>query len=246
MKAIGIIPARFASTRFPGKPLVDIGGKPMVQRVYEQSLKARLLSEVFVATDDKRIYDAVVDFGGQAIMTSEKCANGTERCAEALEHMNSALTKVVVNIQGDEPFIQPDDIDNLVSCFIEESVQISTLVKRFVTAADFENPSRVKAIVDEFMFALRFTRNLQHPFTIEHPQVFHHVGLYAFRENILADLVKLKPSANELNENLEQLRWLDHAYRIKCVLTSHEAWSVDTPEDLERIQLFLKNLDTPL
>ncbi|MBK7147805.1 MAG: 3-deoxy-manno-octulosonate cytidylyltransferase [Bacteroidetes bacterium] len=240
MEAIGIIPARFASTRFPGKPLVDIGGKPMVQRVYEQSMKARSLSGVFIATDDKRIYDAVVGFGGQAIMTSENCVNGTERCAEALEHLNGHFAEVVVNIQGDEPFIQPEDIDNLVSCFADKDVHISTLVKRFVNQADFENPSRVKAIVDDFMVALRFKRNLQSPFSIDHPQVFHHVGLYAFRVSVLAELVKIKPTANELNENLEQLRWLDNAYRIKCVETNHEAWSVDTPEDLERIQLLLK------
>lgn len=241
MNAIGIIPSRFASTRFPGKPLVDIGGKPMIQRVYEQAIKAKSLAKVFVATDDARIYNVVTTYGGRAIMTSELCTNGTERCAEALEKLNVTNTEVMVNIQGDEPFVQPLDIDNLVACFQDDSVQISTLVKRFTSPEDFQNPSKVKAWVNNEMMAERFTRTPDDT-SMNNPLVYHHVGLYAFRLPVLQQLIKLPATENELRENLEQVRWLDNAYKIKCVVTEHEALSVDTPEDLERIQQQMHNL----
>jgi 3-deoxy-manno-octulosonate cytidylyltransferase (CMP-KDO synthetase) len=241
VNAIGIIPSRFASTRFPGKPLVDIGGKPMIQRVYEQAIKAKSLAKVFVATDDARIYNVVTTYGGRAIMTSELCTNGTERCAEALEKLNVTNTEVMVNIQGDEPFVQPLDIDNLVACFQDDSVQISTLVKRFTSPEDFQNPSKVKAWVNNEMMAERFTRTPDDT-SMNNPLVYHHVGLYAFRLPVLQQLIKLPATENELRENLEQVRWLDNAYKIKCVVTEHEALSVDTPEDLERIQQQMHNL----
>ncbi len=235
MNAIGIIPSRYASTRFPGKPLVDIGGKPMIQRVYEQAIKAKSLAQVYVATDDARIYNVVTDFGGRAIMTSEQCINGTERCLDAFEKLNMTDADILVNIQGDEPFVQPLDIDNLVAGFRDDSVQISTLVKRFTSPEDFQNPSKVKAWVNNEMMAERFTRTPDDT-SIDNLLLYHHVGLYAFRLSVLQQLIKLPATENELRENLEQVRWLDNAYKIKCVVTEHEALSVDTPEDLERIQ----------
>jgi 3-deoxy-manno-octulosonate cytidylyltransferase (CMP-KDO synthetase) len=213
----------------------------MIQRVYEQAIKAKSLAKVFVATDDARIYNVVTTYGGRAIMTSELCTNGTERCAEALEKLNVTNTEVMVNIQGDEPFVQPLDIDNLVACFQDDSVQISTLVKRFTSPEDFQNPSKVKAWVNNEMMAERFTRTPDDT-SMNNPLVYHHVGLYAFRLPVLQQLIKLPATENELRENLEQVRWLDNAYKIKCVVTEHEALSVDTPEDLERIQQQMHNL----
>lgn len=213
----------------------------MIQRVYEQAIKAKSLAQVFVATDDPRIYNVVTTFGGRAIMTLELCTNGTERCAEALEKLNVTNTEVIVNIQGDEPFVQPLDIDNLVACFQDDSVQISTLVKRFTSPEDFQNPSKVKAWVNNEMIAERFTRTSDDT-SMDNLLVYHHVGLYAFRLPVLQQLIKLPATENELRENLEQVRWLDNAYKIKCVVTEHETLSVDTPEDLERIQQQMHNL----
>jgi 3-deoxy-manno-octulosonate cytidylyltransferase (CMP-KDO synthetase) len=235
MKIIGIIPARFASTRFPGKPLVDIGGKTMIQRVYEQAKKASSLSEVLVATDDQRIFDAVEDFGGKVVMTSSSHTNGTERCNEVAASFEA---DVVINIQGDEPFIQPEQINQLADLFLDESVQIGTLVKQIYENADLHNPTIIKAVLSLKKEALYFSRSaipfLRTPDT-EHI-FFKHIGIYGFRKAVLDSLVKLPLSSLEKAESLEQLRWLENGYKIQTALTEYNSLSVDVPEDLEKLK----------
>lgn len=235
MKIIGIIPARFASTRFPGKPLVDIGGKTMIQRVYEQAKKATSLSEVLVATDDQRIFDAVEDFGGKVVMTSLNHTNGTERCNEVAANFEA---DVVINIQGDEPFIQPEQINQLADLFLDESVQIGTLVKQIYEKTDLHNPTIIKAVLNLKQEALYFSRSaipfLRTPDT-EHI-FFKHIGIYGFRKDVLDSLVKLPLSSLEKAESLEQLRWLENGYRIQTALTEYNSLSVDVPEDLEKLK----------
>lgn len=233
MKVIGIIPSRFASSRFPGKPLVDIGGKTMIQRVYEQATKARALNEVVVATDDERIYKEVKRFGGHVLMTSPTHLNGTERCAEVVSKPNYGDFDVVVNIQGDEPFVQPEQINLLAGCFMNNSVEIATLVRLFANEAEKANPSRVKAFTDKQMNALTFSRSASPERLSSYYRIFKHIGLYAFRKHVLTELVKLPYSALEKAESLEQLRWLDNGYRIHFELTESESISIDTPEDLK-------------
>ncbi len=237
MKIIGIIPARYASTRFPGKPLVDINGKTMIRRVYEQAAKAKSLSEVIVATDDRRIFSEVKGFGGKVLMTSSFHKNGTERCAEVVgQPINHC--DVVINIQGDEPFIEPRQIDLLASCFENTETQIATLIRSFKTEEEKQNPSRVKAFVDENLNALTFSRNpSNNQLSLINYQLLKHIGIYAYRKNILLEIVKLPPSPLELAESLEQLRWLENGYKIKCAVTEHEAVSIDTPEDLTSLNL---------
>lgn len=236
MKAIAIIPARYASTRFPGKPLIDIGGKTMIQRVYEQASKAGLISEVWVATDDERIYTEVERFGGRAIMTSSDCQNGTDRCAEAMNKLDKPEIEIVLNLQGDEPFAEPGDMDKLISCFAKHEVQISTLCREFKDHKEFDNSARVKVLVNQQDLAQKFTRNRDGVFTYGQPQVYLHLGVYAFRTETLRQIVLLPPTVNEEREQLEQLRWLDHGYRMQCALTSHHSIAVDYPEDLEKIK----------
>lgn len=233
MNVIGIIPSRYASTRFPGKSLVDIGGKTMIRRVYEQAAKAKSLSQVTVATDDERIFNEVKSFGGEVMMTSSLHQNGTERCAEVVSVISNNID-IVINIQGDEPFIEPRQIDLLASCFTNKDVQIATLVRAFKNEEEKQNPSRVKAFVDEEMNALMFSRSAvnRQPSTVN-GQLFKHIGIYAFRKNVLLEIVKLAPSPLEIAESLEQLRWLENGYHIQCALTTHESISIDTPEDLK-------------
>jgi 3-deoxy-manno-octulosonate cytidylyltransferase (CMP-KDO synthetase) len=236
MKIIGIIPSRYGSTRFPGKPLVDIDGKTMIRRVFEQASKAKSLSEVIVATDDERIFQEVKGFGGNVVMTAVTHKNGTERCAEVAL---TADADVIINIQGDEPFIHPEQIDLLASCFENSETQIATLIKKQEWDDVLKNPARIKVVVNQKMEALYFSRSIiPNPISNFDPDIFNfylHIGIYGFRKNILLDVVKLPPSLLELAESLEQLRWLDFGYKIKCAVTEHESISVDTPEDLNQL-----------
>ena len=235
MKITGIIPSRYASSRFPGKPLVDIGGKTMIRRVYEQAVQAKSLSEVIVATDDESIFKEVQSFGGNVIMTSASHNNGTERCAEIALTLDA---DVIINIQGDEPFIHSEQIDLLANLFTDANVQIGTLIKEHALNEELENPARIKVVLNKNMEALYFSRSVI-PYLrdgIAH-QYYKHIGIYGYRKNILNEIVKLLPSPLELAESLEQLRWLENGYRIKCAVTTHDSLSVDTPEDLANIHI---------
>lgn len=247
MKFIGIIPARYASTRFPGKPLAILGGKTVIQRVYEQASKA--LDEVYVATDDDRILGAVESFGGKAVMTSSSHRSGTDRCHEAFTKIGQGQD-VIVNIQGDEPFIQESQIEALKACFDDPVTQIATLVKPFTVTdglAALENPNSPKVVVDKDMNALYFSRSVipylrgidKDEWLSKH--VFYkHIGLYAYRAEVLKQITALPQSKLEVAESLEQLRWLDNGYTIKVGITDVETVGIDTPEDLERAERKLR------
>lgn len=241
MKFIGIIPARYASSRFPGKPLADIGGMTMIERVYRQASKA--LDSVIVATDDSRIYDEVKRFGGEVVMTSEAHRSGTDRCYEAYVKSGSDAD-VVINIQGDEPFIDPSQIEAVMQCFVDEpTTPIATLVRRFDPALGWDalfNPNTPKVVLDNDGNALYFSRSII-PYVRGHEwtewidsAVFHtHVGLYAYRADVLGEITSLPQSPLELAESLEQLRWLQNGYRIATALTTSPTIGIDTPADLE-------------
>lgn len=243
LRFVGIIPARYASTRFPGKPLVDIGGKTMIQRVYEQVSKA--LDAVYVATDDQRILDTVIAFGGNAIMTSGEHKSGTDRCYEAFSKLDEWFD-VVINVQGDEPFIQPEQITELQRCFDEPETQIATLAKR-ITANDgrtvLDNPNNPKLVINKQNEALYFSRSII-PFKrgaepenwISLYPYLKHVGIYAYRADVLRELTLLEQSPLEIAESLEQLRWLENGYRIKVGFTDVETVGIDTPEDLKKVR----------
>lgn len=242
MKFIGIIPARYASTRFPGKPLADIKGKPMVQRVYEQASK--VLPVVYVATDDERIYNAVKLFGGNAVMTSAEHKSGTDRCSEAVrkaELEREEVYDVVVNIQGDEPFIAPEMLLKVMSCFNDAKTDISTLVKPFNADEDIFNPNSPKVVVGANSFALYFSRSVvpylrgvdQKEWHQKHTYL-KHIGLYAYRTKVLHQLTQLPMGTLEVAESLEQLRWLENGYSIKVERTEHQSIGIDTPEDLAK------------
>ena len=243
MRFVGIIPARFASTRFPGKPLVDIGGKSMIQRVYEQVSK--VLADVYVATDDQRIFDAVLAFGGRAIMTSDQHKSGTDRCYEAYSKLSGNFD-VVINVQGDEPFIQPEQIKTLKDCFKSTETEIATLAKRFTEKDGFEalnNPNSPKLVVNKSDEAMYFSRSII-PFRrgaetvdwISLNTYLKHVGIYAYRADVLRQLTQLEQSPLEISESLEQLRWLENGFRIKVGYTDVETVGIDTPEDLEKVK----------
>jgi len=241
---LGIIPARFASTRFPGKPLIDIGGKTMIHRVYERC--RQVLEDVVVATDDERIFREVEKFGGEVLMTSEKHPSGTDRCAEALEKTEEAKKMkidVVINIQGDEPFVRHDHIRLLKDCFSDQHTQIATLLNPVHNPDILENPNRVKVVVDSEDNALYFSRSVIPYIRNAEKGVWHnihkyyqHVGMYAYRSDVLRKIVLLKQSSLEKAESLEQLRWLENGYKIKTRITSQETFCIDTPEDLDRLQ----------
>ena len=244
MRFVGIIPARFASTRFPGKPLVDIGGKSMIQRVYEQVSK--VLADVYVATDDQRIFDAVLAFGGRAIMTSDQHKSGTDRCYEAYSKLSGNFD-VVINVQGDEPFIQPEQIETLKDCFKSTETEIATLAKRFTEMDGFEalnNPNSPKLVVNKSDEAMYFSRSII-PFRRGAETVdwillntyLKHVGIYAYRADVLRQLTQLEQSPLEISESLEQLRWLENGFRIKVGYTDVETVGIDTPEDLEKVKM---------
>lgn len=244
MKVLGIIPARYASTRFPGKPLVDIGGKSMIQRVYEQAKRCTALSEVFVATDDQRIFDHVQQFGGKAVITADTHQSGTDRCAEvASKHPEY---DVIINIQGDEPFIDPEQIARVVSCFGDAGTQLATLIKKINTTEELYNFSSPKVIINKLSEAIYFSRAAIPHVRGEEPQrwLYHntyykHIGIYGYRADILQQVTKLPVSSLEKAESLEQLRWIENGYRIKVAETDLETSAIDTPEDLEKL---LKNL----
>jgi len=239
--SIGVIPARFASTRFPGKPLVDILGKTMIERVYAQASKATSLYRVIVATDDSRIFEHVRSFGGEVIMTSPLHASGTDRCAEVVAQLGDSNAGIVVNIQGDEPFIEPDQIDQLVGLFADPDCQIGTLVKRIADAEDLHSNTVIKVVRDLKGKALYFSRNaIPHVRGVKQDMLdsatfFKHIGIYAYRAEVLKTLAALPVSELESTEGLEQLRWLENGHAIHLAETEHESNSVDTPEDLERM-----------
>ena len=242
---IGIIPARYASTRFPGKPLALIGGKPMIQRVYEQARKA--LNVVVVATDDERIADCVRGFGGVVVMTRADHKCGTERCCEAMSILNCPLSTVIINIQGDEPFIQPEQIEAIKSCF-SSSTQIATLVKPFTeedTLADLENPNTPKVVFDKDMNALLFSRSVipylrgvEKSEWLKKEQFYKHIGMYAYRADVLKQITSLSQTPLETAESLEQLRWLENGYKIKVAICHTASIGIDTPEDLLKVERF--------
>lgn len=248
MKFVGIIPARFASTRFPGKPLAILGGKPMIQRVYEQV--ARVLNNVYVATDDERIYNTVNAFGGNAIMTSPNHKSGTDRIEEAVKKTGQHFD-VVINIQGDEPFIHKSQIETICKCFDDPQTMIATLGRPFTeddTFDDLANPNSPKLICDNNGFAMYFSRsivpyirNAEKQDWLTRFNYLKHIGLYAYRSDILTKITQLPQSSLEIAESLEQLRWLQNGYRIKVGITEIETIGIDTPDDLDKAEAFLKN-----
>jgi 3-deoxy-manno-octulosonate cytidylyltransferase (CMP-KDO synthetase) len=247
MKIIGIIPARFASTRFPGKPLADIAGKTLIQRVYEQAIKAQRLAEVIVATDDERIFQHVQSFGGKAAMTLPSHRSGTDRCAELAAQMPTA--DAILNIQGDEPFIEPAQID-LAAAPLEAGHPISTLAKRIEREEDLHNPNVVKVVWNQSQEALYFSRSpiphlrgLPPGQWLAHGDFYKHIGLYGFSRETLLDVAALPLSRYEQMESLEQLRWLEAGYPIVVGITKQETIGVDTPEDLERARAIVLNVE---
>jgi 3-deoxy-manno-octulosonate cytidylyltransferase (CMP-KDO synthetase) len=239
---LGIIPARYASTRFPGKPLVNINGKSMIQRVYEKA--SETLNNVIVATDDDRIIKEVINFGGTAVLTSEAHKSGTDRCYEALlSHQKNTGENfdVVINIQGDEPFIQPLQIELLKNCFTDESISIATLIKQIENQEVLFDTNRPKVAINEKHEALLFSRSTI-PFIrdykkedwLKHHKFYQHIGMYAYRTKVLGEITKLKQSTLEKVESLEQLRWLENGYKIKTAITDYESYGIDTPEDLDK------------
>lgn len=241
---IGIIPARYASSRFPGKPLIDILGKTMIRRVYEQASQSKNLSRVVVATDDERIEQEVKSFGGEVVMTASEHPSGTDRCAEVVKILGNEVPSdaVIINIQGDEPFIDPDQIDLLCGIFHYPDVNLGTLIRPFSTGADVLSPNSIKVVVSVDGYALYFSR-LPIPFERDARQGmlpdpaahYQHIGLYGYRAATLLEISKLSPSRLETTEKLEQLRWLENGYKIMTALSTHESWSVDAPEDLKKI-----------
>jgi 3-deoxy-manno-octulosonate cytidylyltransferase (CMP-KDO synthetase) len=239
MNYIAIIPARYQSTRFPGKPLALLGNKPIIQHVYENALTA--MEHVWVATDDRRIADAVMNFGGKVVMTRSDHQSGTDRCAEAAEKIAGQMDfDVIINIQGDEPFVRREQIEALKSCFSDPETPIATLVKKAESSAELFNPNRPKVVVDRQQNALLFSRSAIPYIRGKEPDqwinshsFYCHLGMYAYRRDILAEITKLAPSTLELAESLEQLRWLENGYRIKTAITIFESIGIDTPDDLE-------------
>lgn len=250
MKFIGIIPARYASTRFPGKPLAEICGKTVISRVYEQASKA--LDTVVVATDDERIYNAVESFGGKVVMTRTDHRCGTDRCLEAYNGITPPSWReqndtdtVIINIQGDEPFIQPEQIEALMGCFDSPETQIATLVRPYTaqdTLADLENPNTPKvawsqATGEALLFSrsvIPYLRGVDKSEWLQRGSFYRHIGLYAYRADVLAKITKLDPSPIEKAESLEQMRWLENGYKIRIGITDTPTIGIDTPEDLEK------------
>lgn len=245
---IGIIPARYASTRFPGKPLAILGGMTVIERVYRQVSLA--LDNVIVATDDERIAQTVRNFGGKAVMTSSNHRSGTDRCCEAYLN-NGGNEDVIINIQGDEPFIHPEQIKSIMSCFDNTDTDIATLIRPFAPNRPVEeliNPNAAKVVVDSKHNAMYFSRSvipyLRGVDQVQWPsshQFYTHIGMYAYRANVLQHITKLPQSPLELAESLEQLRWLENGLTIKTAESNIETVGIDTPEDLERASMILKN-----
>lgn len=245
MKFIGIIPARYASSRFPGKPLALLGGKPVIQHVYEKV--ASVIEAAYVATDDPRIYDTVKAFGGKAVMTRTDHKSGTDRIEEAIEKIGGDWD-VVINIQGDEPFVAESQLETICHCFDDATTQIATLGKPFENMQAVENPNSPKIVVDNMGFAMYFSRSII-PFVrgkeqgewLSHYPFLKHLGIYAYRKEVLREITRLPQSSLEIAESLEQLRWLQNGYKIKVGTTDIETVGIDTPEDLQRAEDFLKS-----
>lgn len=240
LRILGVIPARFASARLPGKPLVDIGGTSMVMRVLEQARKSSALADVVVATDDDRVLEHVQQFGGKAVMTSAHHPSGTDRCFEALTQVGRERYDAVVNIQGDEPFIVPSQIDELCAALVRAQGGIATLAQVVRDDHDLDDPGEVLITVDADMEALYFSRTAIPFLRNADPRPRHerfrflkHVGLYGYRADVLERIIALPPSSLELAEALEQLRWLEHGFKVRVGLTAHPSFCVDTPADLE-------------
>jgi 3-deoxy-manno-octulosonate cytidylyltransferase (CMP-KDO synthetase) len=241
MNILAVIPSRYGSSRFPGKPLINLGGKTMVQRVYEGVKHSTLINEIVVATDDERILNEVVRFGGNVCMTSTEHPSGTDRCAEVAakyEHID-----VIVNIQGDEPLVRFEQIEQLLSVFNDPAVEIATLATRQITQEELTNSNRIKVVLNKFNEALYFSRSCI-PFPQGKPSdktiFLRHIGLYAYRRETLMRIAKLAPSQIEMAESLEQLRWLYNGYKIKVVETDIETPNIDVPEDVELVLSLLK------
>jgi 3-deoxy-manno-octulosonate cytidylyltransferase (CMP-KDO synthetase) len=243
---IAIIPARYASTRFPGKPLAKIGNQTMIQRVYEQVKKA--VETVYVATDDERIFDTVKSFGGNAVMTSSDHKSGTDRCFEAFTKIGNGFD-IIINVQGDEPFIKPEQIETLKNCFIDPKTEIATLIKAFPYNGFFDDLSNrdvPKVVINKKMEAMYFSRSVipynrgvdRNQWLAKHTY-YKHIGMYAYRADVLKKITALPQSSLEIAESLEQLRWLENGYKIKVGITNAESMGIDTPEDLEKAQKYL-------
>lgn len=250
-KFIGLIPARYASTRFPAKPLALLGGKPVIQHVYEQACK--VLDDVWVCTDDERIAECVRSFGGNVVFTGTYHRSGTDRCFEAYKNVESDAD-VIINIQGDEPFIHPSQLQSLMDCFEDDSTQIATLVKPFKPADGLEaleNPNTPKVVLDNHMHALYFSRSVvpylrgidKEEWLYEHT-FYKHIGIYAYRSNVLAEITSLPQGVLEKSESLEQLRWLENGYVIRAGITDIETIGIDTPQDLQKAENYLRKIQT--
>ena len=250
MQVIGIIPARYASTRFPGKPLAEIGGTSMIQRVYERAVKAKLLTDVVIATDDDRIFTAAEEFGARVVMTSPDHQSGTDRCREVLDLLPEKYD-LVVNIQGDEPFIDPEQIQQIIQCFYDENTEIATLVKLITDNEELFNHNKPKVLIDDDDFAIYFSRRAL-PYIkdvdknewVNEFNFYKHIGMYAYKTEILKEISQLKPSRLEKAESLEQLRWIESGYKIKTSITEIESISIDLPEDIDRLpeSIFEENI----
>ena len=245
MKVVCIIPARFASTRFPGKPLALLGRKTVIQRVYEQV--KTVIDDVYVATDNQQIFNHVEEFGGKVVMTSPNHKSGTDRIEEAVSILNGDWD-VIVNVQGDEPFIHPSQIETICKSFLDKNTQIATLGIPFTSVEAIDNPNSPKIVVDNNGFAIYFSRSVI-PFVrgvenkewLQHYPFLKHIGLYAYRTEVLKEITQLPQSSLELAESLEQLRWIQNGYRIKVGITNIETVGIDTPEDLAKAELILKH-----
>lgn len=250
MKFIAIIPARYASSRFPGKPLAMLGGKPVVQHVYEKAVS--VLSNAYVATDDERIAEAVKRFGGNVVMTRTDHKSGTDRIAEALDKIGGNYD-VVVNIQGDEPFIDKTQIEEICRCFDDENTEIATLGKPFESIEAVENPNSPKIVLDNKGYAMYFSRSVipyvrgkERTEWLQHFPYLKHLGIYAYKCDVLKQITKLPQSPLEIAESLEQLRWLQNGYKIKVGKTDIETIGIDTPDDLKRAEIFLSQQKSAL
>ncbi|MCD6113011.1 MAG: 3-deoxy-manno-octulosonate cytidylyltransferase [Bacteroidales bacterium] len=243
MNILGIIPARYASSRFPGKPLAIINGKSMIQRVYEQACKAKILSEVIIATDSEAIANHIKTFNGKYIITSENHKSGTERCNEVLEKLQVKNPEkkydIVINIQGDEPYINPEQIKIVTNCFKDENVDIATLIKKIDSQDELTNPNVVKVVTDNDKNAIYFSRspipflkNIDSKEWLKHQNYYKHIGIYAYKTEVLKKITKLKTGILEKAEGLEQLRWIENGYSIKTEITDYESHAVDVPEDI--------------
>lgn len=251
MKILGVIPARYASTRFPGKPLADLLGRSMVERVFRQCSKSAHLSDVVVATDHREIYDHVIGFGGKASLTSPDHPSGTDRCYETLKQQNSAYD-FVVNVQGDEPFIDPKQIDLLCGS-LDKNTELATLIQKITTLEQLLAPTEAKVVLNRHGEAMYFSRSpvpyvqkVPQEEWLKHTTFYRHMGLYAYRSDVLKAITQLAVSPLEKAESLEQLRWIENGYHIKTVETdAEEGMCVDTPEDLEKAREYLRRVGTP-